>query len=295
MPNRLLTFVVLVLVVVVGLMATGNIGNTIQATTQESTFDRVTRTGTLRCAYATWAPGFYVDAATGEKKGFSVEVAEALAKRLGLKIEWAEETGWGTAEQGFTTNRYDAMCAHVCSDSIRGRAAYFARPFLIEPVVAMVRADDTRFDAAPSLINSPDVSVGIMRGGIFEYTARDYAPRAKQIDLNELGTQMDMFLSLTTKKIDVAFNTGISAKLYNEKNPNTIKVIGKPLRYCNAGFLLPVGDDRLKHFIDGGFDELLANGTIREIMGRYYGPNSPNWQEPQISMPADQPLAREVK
>lgn len=288
--RRSLTLAAFLLAIAALVYALPNRQHEAQDHVKETAFDRVIRTGTLRCAYATWAPGFYVDAKTGEKKGFSVEVAERLAERLGIKIEWAEETGWGTAEQGFTTNRYDAMCAHVCSDAIRGRATYFARPFLIEPIVAMVRADDTRFDANPAAINAPDVRVAIMRGGIFEYTARDYAPRAQQVDLNELGTQMDMFLSLTTGKVDVAFNTGISAELYNRQHPNTIKIIGQPLRHCNAGFLVPLGDDRLLHFVNRGFDELLANGTIREIMTRHYGANSPHWQEPTVDAPADQPI-----
>jgi polar amino acid transport system substrate-binding protein len=261
----------------------------------ETTFDRVVRTGTLRCAYAVWEPGLTIDPATGAKKGLAVEVAQALAQRLNLKIEWAEEAGWGTAEQGFTTNRYDAMCAHVCSDSIRGRATYFARPFLTEPVFAMVRADDTRFDADPTRLNAPDITLGIMRGSLLDYTARDYMPQAKKIDLAELGTQMDMFLSLTGRKIDASFNTGISIDRYSQKNPGQIKAIGQPLRYCNAGYLLPLGDDRLKNFIDNGFDELLANGTIRRIMTRYYGTSQtngvPNWQEPPGRFPADQPVA----
>jgi polar amino acid transport system substrate-binding protein len=260
--------------------------NTANAT-QESVFDRVIRTNTLRCAYATWAPGFYVDPKTGEKKGFSVEIAEAIGKKLDLKISWAEETGWGTAEQGFTTGRYDAMCAHVCFDARRQRAATFAQPFLIEPLVVMVRADDTRFDDDTNKINDADLTVAVMRGSILEYMAKDYAPRAKVIDLSELGSQTDMFMALTSKKIDFAFNTGVSAENYAKANPGKIRIISQPLRHCNAGFLLPLGDERLKAMIDGATKELLANGTIDEILSRSYGANSKHWASPSISFPRD--------
>lgn len=249
-------------------------------TTEETAFDRVVKTGTLRCGFATWAPGFYIDSKTGKKAGFSYEIAEALGKKLGLKIEWTEESGWGVAEQGLQAKRFDAMCAHVCVDARRTKAAYYSIPFLHEPIYVMTRADDQRFDKDLNKINDPAIKTVILRGSIFEFTANDYFPKTKTFDASELNADSDIVMSVISKKADVAFNTGLGVQNFDRANPGKIKLVGDPVRFCSGAFMLPLGDDRLKNLIDGGMNELIADGQIERIIGKFLGKDNPYWYPP---------------
>jgi ABC-type amino acid transport substrate-binding protein len=244
---------------------------------QESTFDRVVRTGTIRCGYATWFPGFYVDPNTGKKAGFSYEIAEALGKRLGLKIEWAEEAGWGNAEQGLNAKRYDAMCAHVCNDAKRTKTAYFSIPYIKEPIYTMVRADDKRFDSDLSKINNPKIKAVVLKGTIVEFTANDSFPMAKTFDASEFNAESDLFSSVITKKADVTFNTALSITSFDKKNSNQVKWVGQPVNYCNGSFMLPLGDDRFKNMIDAGMNELIDKNIINDIVSRNIGEKGQLW------------------
>lgn len=261
----------------IGLMTSASFA----ADKDETAFDRVVRTQTLRCGYATWFPGFYVDTKTGKKAGFSYEIAEALGKRLGLKIEWAEETGWGTAEQGLITKRYDAMCAHVCDDARRTKSAYFSIPYVREPIYLMTRAEDHRFDQDVQKANDPSIKAVIMRGTAVEFTANDFFPKAKTFDASELSAESDIFSSVMTKKADVSFNTALSIKSFSEKNPDLVKSVGEPVNYCNGAFLLPLGDDRLKNMIDSGMRELLDKGIMDDILTRNIGKSGVTWFAPE--------------
>ncbi|HEY1096612.1 MAG TPA: transporter substrate-binding domain-containing protein [Alphaproteobacteria bacterium] len=243
----------------------------------EDTFDRVIRTGTIRCGYATWFPGFYVDPNTGKKAGFSYEIAEMLGKRLGLKIEWTEEAGWGNAEQGLQTKRYDAMCAHVCNDAKRTKSAYFSIPYLKEPMYVMARADDTRFDHDLSLINNPAIKAVILKGSIFEFTANDAFPKMKTFDASEFNAESDLFSSVITKKADVTFNTALSISSFDKKSPGKIKAVGEPVNYCSGAFMLPLGDDRFKNMVDSGMQELIDKGYIDDIVTRSIGKKGKLW------------------
>lgn len=249
---------------------------------QETVFDRVVRTGTLRCGYATWFPGFYIDPRVGEKAGFSYEIAEELGKRLGLKIEWAEETGWGTAEQGLKTGRYDAMCAHVCNDSRRTKSAYFSIPYVKEPIYTMVRWDDNRFDpsepvAGNPTYNNPAIKAVVLKGTIVEFTAHDIVPKAQTIDASEFNAESDLFSAVITKKADLTFNTALSILEFGKKNPKKTKFVGDPVNFCNGSFMLPLGDDRLKNMIDTGMRELIDKGIIDQIMARHVGLQGQTW------------------
>src|SRR6185369_9745395 len=105
-----------------------------------ATFDRINKSGTLRCGYGLSYPNLLKDPNTGELSGTSKDVTEALAEQLNLKVEWTEETGFGTAETGIAAGRFDVMCSDVCTLPDRTRRAWFSRPYQIEPMYAFVRA-----------------------------------------------------------------------------------------------------------------------------------------------------------
>ncbi|MGQ0527879.1 MAG: hypothetical protein ACT4OY_07645 [Alphaproteobacteria bacterium] len=47
-----------------------------------STFDRVMKSGTIRCGYPIWMPVIYKDAQTGELKGLLYDLMQEAGKRL---------------------------------------------------------------------------------------------------------------------------------------------------------------------------------------------------------------------
>lgn len=62
----------------------------------ESVYERVIKSGTLKCGYIPYPPAMIVDPNTGEKSGIFYEFMNEVGKRLSLKVEWVQESGWGT-------------------------------------------------------------------------------------------------------------------------------------------------------------------------------------------------------
>ena len=80
---------------------------------------------------------------------------------------------------------------------------------------------------------------------------------------------------LNTHKIDVAFSGQTTVDLYNEKNPdNKVKSV-KAVRFCDGGFMMPLGDYRLKYMIDNAIMELNTSGQIRAILNKWVKPDDP--------------------
>lgn len=70
---------------------------------QETAFERVVRTNTLRCGYYVFPPITSRDVKTQKLSGLSIDMMERIGQSSGLKIEWAEEVDFGTWPQGLRT------------------------------------------------------------------------------------------------------------------------------------------------------------------------------------------------
>lgn len=253
------------------------------AATQETTYDRIMRTGTLRCGYAAWYPNLIIDLNTKQFSGISFDVMQEVGRRLGLKIEWAQEAGFGSAEQDLKSGKYDVLCADVCFESKRNKAAYFSRPFRQDPIFMTARGDDTRFKTYQDA-NREDIMVAVLPGMIIESYAVQYLPQAKRLNVNDLGAEADMMNTLSSRKADVSFNNLISVDLYNQNNDGKIKALRPAVDICNGSFMLPHGDERLKNMIDGALDEIIASGQMPNIYTKYM-PNHPDyWRVPEQTM-----------
>jgi ABC-type amino acid transport substrate-binding protein len=242
----------------------------------ETAGERVARTGVLRCGYGVWYPGMIIDPNTGAKSGITYDIVTEIARRLQLKVDWTEETGFGQAEQGMASGRFDAMCADVCMQSYRTKFAYFSRPFSAHVIYKVARADDTRFDEKGGAVGEGTMRVGSIDNTILDEMAAKYAPHATRVDISQLGGETDLMMALSTGKIDLAFNQGMSLARFDAANPGKVKAVGPPVDLCRTALMLPPGDDHLKYMIDQALGDMIADGTADGIVEKYIGPH-PDW------------------
>lgn len=240
-----------------------------QADDHQSAFDRVMATNTLRCGYAVATPWFSVDPNTKAMSGVSFDVTNAVAAKLGVEVKWVEETDWGLAEQGLVAGRYDMMCGSVCVDPRRARAATYSKPFQHVPTLAVVKAEDHRFDAGLASLNDPAVRIGVKAGHVFEFITDELFPRAQKIYANSLSDDTEFFLMLDSNKIDVAFAGQVTVDMYDKQSPGKVRSLSDGVRYCNGAFMVPLGDERLKLMVDNALDELNTDGRLEAIFSRY--------------------------
>jgi ABC-type amino acid transport substrate-binding protein len=135
--------------------------------------------------------------------------------------------------------------------------------------LAVVRADDTRFEGDLKTLNSKDVRIGVKNGHVFEFIANEQFPLAQKVYASDLSDDTEFFEMLKTNKIDVAFAGQSTVDMYNEKNSEKIKSLTEPIRFCNGAFMLPLGDERFKHLIDDAIMEINSSGQIKEILSRF--------------------------
>ena len=183
--------------------------------------DQIVQTGKIRVAYINVTNGFNVDPKTKEKSGIFVEVIEEMAKNMGLKVEYVEEVGWGTMIAGLQTKRYDMIASPVWPNSNRAKQATFSNPVYFSGIGIWVRQNENRFASTEnwSSINNPEIKIGAFDGSTGEKIAQTMFPKAKIVSYPEGTGEGQIFLDVTSGKVDVFFEEAAKGFAFVKNNP----------------------------------------------------------------------------
>ncbi len=244
------------------------------ATAEESSsgFDRVIKTGTIRCGYQYWDGGVMRNEETGNLTGFFVEYAEDLAKAADLKVEWVGPLEWGNIAAELKAHKIDAWCAGTWLAVRNSKFMLVSDPAAYNGFEAFVRADDTRFDEDSSLLDDPSIKMATIDSTSGAQIAKGILPHATPYGLPPLtATDADQLLSVATGKADVTFTSPGVAHRFMQNNPGKVKRLEPGKSYALMGVTIPVGENdfRLLHFFNTGIKELKNTGFTASLIDKY--------------------------
>ncbi len=242
-----------------------------QETEKETAYQRVIRTGVLRCAYGLWEPAVMRDPNTGELSGLIFDLMQEVGKSLNIKVEYSLETPWDSIGVVLSSGKADAHCAGVFATPSRGRVMAFSHPMFFSPTVAFARADDDRFDNNLERINQPDITAALSDDDITtEIYNRDF-PLAKKWELPQFAPPEELFLALMTKKADVTFNGPSRLQSFEKGYPGKVKIIPtvKPLRIFPNTISVDIGEQELLHMLNTAIDQMVDSGVVDKLIAKY--------------------------
>lgn len=239
---------------------------------KESVYDRVMRTGKIRCGYAMWTPVLYKDLETGKLSGMFYDLMEEVGKRLDLEIVWTEESGWGTVVEGIVTNRYDMICAGLGYNSARAKFIDFGQPIFYTPMYVAVRAGDTRFDGnIREILNDPDYTIAVLDGELSSVVARQIFPEAQTSAMSQILDYSQLFIEVEMGKVDATLVEPGAFRQYEKHNPGKLRMLdgGPPVNVFPISVGLPPGDTVFNRMVDVVLIELTNDGTVERILNKY--------------------------
>ncbi len=270
MKNKHLQICVLLLSTAI-LLAGCSIGSNVSAGTEDnSVYQRVMKSGTIRCGYAMYPPYCMKDPNTGKLSGIFVDILEEAGKNLGLQINWAEEVGWGSIIQGLENNRYDLVPTGVWPSASRGKHASFSVPLFYNAVNVYVRTNDNRFTNNLQRINSESITIATIDGYTNQKIAKNCFPRAHTLTHPDITDGCQLFLDVTTNKADVTLDDPSLAALFLKNNPGTIKNISKqPISIEANTMMFKIGESAFKSMLDTALTELINTGYVDKVLNKY--------------------------
>lgn len=240
------------------------------AAEKETTFDRVVRTGILRCGYNFWEPGLVFDDKTQKLRGYYFDVMNAFQEESGIKVVWDHIVDWGQVREELDTGRIDAMCA-MWNTTAESRYFLFTRPFAYQTVEAIVRAEDTRFDDDLSKADADTVTIAVVDNATQDFIAKSDFPNAKRHASPLLASNAELLMDVQTGKSDLTFTNPGIFNGYAKTNPGKLKRAqrGKHLRVYGNSLTLKLEDKDLVNLLNVSFGHLIDTGKIDSIIDRY--------------------------
>ncbi len=235
----------------------------------ETVFDRVQRTGTLRCGFLAWPMYFDIDPNTKQVSGISKELTEAALHTLGLKVYYIEVTS-ASKVTDLQSGKVDAICGdgpYVLTSLMQ---VNYTRPFFYAPVYLYDREDEKRFQKLLDINAKQVIFVG-MDGDLSVELVQKNFPMAK---LNTVASTVDvslMLMDVATKKADLTIMDPGGADNFIKHNSGKVKKIfgDKPFAVYGVGFSVKKGETELFNTLNGAVEALQNTSSIDPILDRY--------------------------
>ncbi len=238
---------------------------------EESAYERVLRTGKLRCGYALWPLYVDKDPNSGKLSGIFVDYLKELGESAQLEVEWKEEINFSDIAEVLRSNRVDAICSGAWTNPVRGKFVDFVTPIFYQTVSAFVRAGDRRFDEELERLNSENIVISVVDGESASTIAENDFPRAKRLSMPKGTENAQMLLNVIHGKADVAFADAALAGAFIEHNPGMLRAVPVkfPLRVFGAPLIIKKDEGALKTTLDTATEQLLWTGRIENILRKY--------------------------
>lgn len=215
---------------------------------------------------------------TGEYEGFDIDVANEIAKRLGVKTEW-ETPKWGLIIAGKWQGRWDMSVGSMTVTPERADVLDFTSPYYYTPAVAVVNADNTDIVDLSSDLDGKNV--GVCGGCTYDfYLQKTLDIPGETIDfqvddanIKSYDTDSTAIQDLTLGRVDAVITSLTTAQTAVEKKG--VKIVGDPLFYepLAVAFDKSSSEDNtmLVQKVSDIVDEMHADGTMTALSNKWFG------------------------
>lgn len=228
------------------------------------TFDAATARGSIVIGVKEDQPGLgYLDATTGQRSGFDIDIARWVAASLGFGEEQIQFQAIPSAnrEQAIVNGDIDLYVGTYSITDKRKEQIDFAGPYYITGQGLLVRSDS---DITGEADLGPDTNVCSATGSTPIQNIRQNFP---DVPVTEFDTYSQCVEALLNNQVQAVTTDQAILVGYAAQDPENLKVVGEPFTEEKYGIGLAKGDDALRAFIN----DLLENNP--EMWQKIYDAN----------------------
>ena len=211
-----------------------------------------------------WAPWSFVDE-NDQLMGFDVEVARAVAAKLGVEAEIIPGE-WDGLFAGMDAGRYDIVVNGVEVTAEREEKYDFADPYAYIRTALIVRGDNEDIKTFEDLKGRKTAN---SIASTYMYLAEDYGATCYGVDT------LDETLTMVLQgRVDATLNAIVSYTDYMQQHPDAnLKVVATTEDASNVAIPMRKGAEiaSLKDAINKAIAELHEEGVISELSVKYFG------------------------
>ncbi|MEX3942339.1 cystine ABC transporter substrate-binding protein [Paraburkholderia sp. BR10937] len=226
--------------------------------------DQVKARGTLRIGLEGTFPPFNSKAPNGELVGYDVDIARAVAAKMGLKPEFVT-TEWSGIIAGLQAGKFDVIVNQVGVTDQRKAALDFSPAYTYSAAQLIQRKDDTRQFKTLEDLKGKKLGVGLGTNYM------DMAKSVPGIDVKTYPGAPEYLRDLAAGRLDAALNDRLMLA-YLLKNSQLPLRTGATVGAGNPSAIpFKKGNPKFAKAIDEAMTQLEADGTFTKISDKWFG------------------------
>jgi cyclohexadienyl dehydratase len=233
-----------------------------------SRLDDIIKRGTLRVGMTgDYLPFSSLDKTTSAFRGFDVDMAEALGKALGVKVEYVQ-TAWPKMMADFEAGSFDIAMGGVSITLDRQKKGMFSTPIMREGKTPIARcSDQDKFDTLAE-IDKAGIRVIVNPGGTNERFAR---ANVKNAEVRVYNDNVTIFDEIAKGNADLMMTDSSETRYQQKLHPGVLCAVhpDKPFDFAEKAYWLQ-RDAALKEFVDQWLHIMMEDGSFRKIYGNWF-------------------------
>ena len=247
---------------------------------EEGLLDEVMAAGTLVVSTdPNYAPQSFINDA-GELDGFDVNVAQEVAERLGVEVEFVTPD-WDLITAGNWGGRWDVSIGSMTPTEARAEILWFTDPYYYTPASFAVHRDNTTITDVADLSG---VTLGLGTATTYEaYLEGTLAIMGGQVMYDPPDVNVQPYATDAEAIEDLSLGDGVRLDAVMSAQPTIqnaideglpLKYVGTPAFYEPLAFALDKArgpSDQMLAALNDVLAEMHGDGTLSELSLQYYG------------------------
>lgn len=234
--------------------------------------DRIKKAGKIVAAtQPNYPPIAFKDPASNQLTGFDIDLGEAIAKELGVKLEW-QETAFAQMISSLQTQRVDIALAGMSDLPARREVVDFIDYMKTGPqfFTTSSRAGDIK-----TIEDLCGKKVGASRStnwpAQMEELSKTVCAAKGKAPMTVIGTEgsVDARTQLKSGRLDAAVQGSETLPYFQKQEPNTLALIGVPFSEQLTGIPVLKTEPQLRDAVKEAIERMQSKGIYDQILAKY--------------------------
>jgi polar amino acid transport system substrate-binding protein len=203
----------------------------------------------------------------GEPKGITPDLATALAKRLGVQVEFVPYEAAGKVFEGAKAGAWDV--GFIAIEPVRAADIQFTAPYVIIDGTYMVRTDSPLKEVAD--VDKPGIRIAVGLGSAYDLYLTRTIKNATLVRAN-VGGGKAMIELWVNDKLDAAAGVRQQLEVYAKSHPNDVRIMSGAFQEIRQAMGMPkkngeagkAGAAYLAAFVE----DMKASGFVADALKR---------------------------
>jgi polar amino acid transport system substrate-binding protein len=226
---------------------------------------RVQEAGVLRVGLdASYPPFEEIDEATGEMRGFDVDLAHELGRRLGVEVEIVN-SGWDGLYDALEADRFDAVISGLVYDPWQTDRVAYSISYFNAGQVLVVREDEQSITRVDDLKGR---TLGVEVGSEGDVQGHELRKRLRDLTLSPYPAPAEVLNAVRQGEVDAGLVDAISARQFIRAE-GRVRIVGEPVSDELYVVAVRLKDQALLQAINAALVEMRDDDTLVRLADKW--------------------------